>query len=81
MSGARKAEKLKRLDNRDGTGDIYAAANGILSRSGVNFTGEHYKSRRSGSLFVRAEAAQMRENSTPALLNGAAAVAVELPPP
>lgn len=81
MSNARNAEKLQRLDNRDGTGDIYAVANGFLSRSGVNFTGEHYKGRRSGSLFVRAEAAQLRGNPAPALLNGAAAVAVELPPP
>ncbi len=81
MSNARNAEKLQRLDNRDGTGDIYAAANDLLSRSGVSFTGEHYKGRRSGSLFVRAEAAQLRGNSAPALLNGAAAVAVELPPP
>lgn len=81
MPNARNAERLKQLDNRDGTGDIYAAANGLLSRSGVNFTGEHYRSRRSGSLFVRAEAAQMRGNPAPTLLNGAAAVAVELPPP
>ncbi|MGW3471116.1 hypothetical protein ACWDKQ_22260 [Saccharopolyspora sp. NPDC000995] len=46
----------------------------------MSFTGEHYKSRVTRTLFVRAEAAALSGNPEPALLEGMAQLAV-LPRP
>ncbi|WP_190819947.1 hypothetical protein [Saccharopolyspora pogona] len=78
-SGA--ARELDRLDYRDGTGDVTALGHSVLAAQGVSFTGEHYKSRVKGTLFVRAEAAPVSGNPDPALLEGMAQIAVLLPRP
>lgn len=81
MSVSRRAAELKKLDDRDGTGDIAAPADPLLKSRGVEFTGKHYQSRRKGSLFVRAEAVPLQGHSSSTVLDGVPEVAVELPPP
>jgi hypothetical protein len=81
MPSASSAEQLKRLADRDGAGNVSPIATDVLELRGVRFTGQHYASRRTGPLTVIAEAAPKRGRPSPALLDGAAEVAVEYPPP
>lgn len=81
MPGRGDAARLKRLDDIQGTGDVYPLAGWALTSRGVHFTGEHYASRQQRSLFVRAEAATASGSMDPGLLRGAAEVAKRFPPP
>lgn len=81
MSSTRSTNRLKKLDDVQGTGDVYPFAGWALEAQEVHFTGKHYASRRSRSLFVRAEAAPASGSMDAGLLEGAAKVAKLLPPP
>ncbi|MDQ0382213.1 hypothetical protein [Amycolatopsis thermophila] len=78
-SGA--AAELKNLADTDGTGNVEPLAATALDLTGVRFTGDHYGSRRSGSLVVIAEAAPAGGHPDAATMDDAAEVAAEFPPP
>lgn len=78
MRNAVTAQRLKRLVDTDGSGNIVGAA---LEHHATRFTGKHYASRRAGSLVVIAEAAPGTGRPDPGVLDGAAKVAVMFPPP
>lgn len=65
MGNASRAARLQQLVDTDGTGNISPIASAVLEARGVQFTGEHYASRRTGSLVVIAEAAPDTGNRTP----------------
>jgi hypothetical protein len=69
------AQDLRALDDRNGTGNV-APLPGAPKP-----TGKHYRSRRSGTLVVIAEAEPLSGGPSASLLNQAAAIAVQFPPP
>jgi hypothetical protein len=81
MRTAVSVERLKRLADTYGTGNVSPIAHEVLGLRGVRFTGKHYASRRTGSLVVIAEATPGSGQPDPAVLDGAAQVAAEFPPP
>ncbi len=81
MLTAVSAERLKRLADTHGTGNVYPIASEVLELRGVRFTGQHYASRRTGSLVVIAETAPGSGHPDTKVLNGVAQVAAEFPPP
>ncbi|UQS24218.1 hypothetical protein L1857_15980 [Amycolatopsis thermalba] len=81
MPSAGTAADLKELADTDGTGNVEPLAAGALGLAGVEFTGQYYGSRRSGSLVVIAEAAPGGGHPDPATMDDAAEVAAEFPPP
>lgn len=81
MPKAAEARDLRRLADRDGSGNIYALPDALLKRAGVRFTGEHYSSRVDGALLVIAEATSGGGHPDPAVLDDAAEVAAEFPVP
>jgi hypothetical protein len=81
MPKAAEARDLRKLADRDGTGNIYALPDAVLKRAGVQFTGDHYESRLDGSLLVIAEATSGGGHPDPAVLDDAADVAAEFPVP
>ncbi|GAB3582765.1 hypothetical protein GCM10027445_56530 [Amycolatopsis endophytica] len=81
MPSAGSADDLKDLADTDGTGNVEPLAASALDLTGVEFTGEYYGSRRSGSLVVIAEAAPGGGHPGPATMDDAAEVAAEFPPP
>lgn len=81
MHNASRAARLQQLVDTDGTGNISPIASAVLEARGVQFTGEHYASRRTGSLVVIAEAAPGSGQPNIEMLDGAAQVAVVFPPP
>ncbi len=80
MPTAVSAERLKRLVDSDGTGNV-SPITGEASETGVRFTGTHYTSRRTGSLVVIAEAAPGGKWLGADMLDGVAEIAAEFPPP
>jgi hypothetical protein len=80
MPSAVSAGRLKRLADTYGTGNVSPIASGVLELRGVQFTGKHYASRRTGSLVVIAEAAPENGQPKTEMLDGAAQVAAEFPP-
>lgn len=81
MPTAVSAERLKRLTDANGTGNVTPIAGEVSEARGVRFTGQHYASRRTGSLVVIAEAAPGSGPQSTEMLNGVAQVAAEFPPP
>jgi hypothetical protein len=82
MRNTVSAERLKRLVDTDGTGNVSPIiASEVLSLRGVQFTGKHYASRRTGLLIVIVEAAPGSGQPDTEVLDGAAQVAAEFPPP
>jgi hypothetical protein len=81
MRTAVNAERLKRLADTYGTGNVSPIGREVLELRGVPFTGKHYASRRTRSLVVIAEATAGSGQPDTAVLDGAAQVAAEFPPP
>jgi hypothetical protein len=81
MHNASRAARLQQLVDTDGTGNISPIASAVLEARGVQFTGEHYASRRTGSLVVIAEAAPNTGQLEAEVLDAAAQVAVVFPSP
>jgi hypothetical protein len=81
MPTTTQAEQLKRLADTYGTGNVSPIASAALSLGNVRFTGKYYDSRPDGTLVVIAESAAVTGQPDPALLEGAAQVAAQLPPP
>ncbi|NBH07155.1 hypothetical protein [Amycolatopsis sp. SID8362] len=81
MPKTAEARDLRKLTDRDGTGNIYALPDALLERSGIRFTGDHYASRLDGALLVIAEATGGNGHPDPVVLQNAADVAVEFPAP
>lgn len=77
MPSSVSARHLKRLVDRPGTGNLSPIADEV----GVQFTGKHYSSRRTGSVVVIAEAATGNSLPDVAVLDGVAEVAAEFPSP
>jgi hypothetical protein len=76
-----QAEQLKRLADTYGTGNVSPIASTALGIGTVRFTGKYYDSRPDGNLVVIAESATATGRPDPDLLEGAAQVAAQLPPP
>lgn len=81
MPKAAEAGDLRDLADRSGTGNIYALPDALLKAAGVKFTGDHYRSRRDGSLVVIAEATSGGGKPSTGVLDDVAEVAVEFPAP
>lgn len=81
MRSYKSAQRLKALDNKDGSGDISTVGSLLLRSRGIEFTGAHYAGRRSRSLFVRAEAVQVTGSMNTNVLDAVAELSVHLPPP
>ena len=77
MPSSVSARHLQRLVDRPGTGNLSPIADEV----GVQFTGKHYSSRRTGSVVVIAEAASGNSLPDVAVLDGVAEVAAEFPSP
>jgi hypothetical protein len=80
MPSADDAEQLQQLEDTYGTGDVTPFTTEILGLGGVKFTGQHYRSRRDGSLFVISETEPLRGRPSNELLLEVATVADVLPP-
>lgn len=81
MFNASSAERLKQLADTYGTGNVSPIGREILEQRGIRFAGQHYASHRTGSLVVIAEATSGSGWPNAEMLDGAAHVAVEFPPP
>lgn len=81
MHNASRAARLQQLVDTDGTGNVSPIGSAILEARGIQFTGEHYASRRTGSLVVIAEAAPESGQPDTEVLDGAVQVAVLFPSP
>jgi hypothetical protein len=81
MFNSSSAIRLDDLIDTDGTGGMDPLAGALLGYNGIQFTGQHYAVRRSGSLVVIAEATPWRGQPSGAVLDSIALVAAEFPPP
>jgi hypothetical protein len=81
MRSADSAVRLKKLEDTFGTGDVTPIAAEVLQLGGIRFTARHYGSRRAGTLVEIAEVEPIRGRTPTVLLDAAAQVAKELPPP
>jgi len=81
MSGMGQAEQLKTIADTYGTGNVTPIASVALGLAGVRYTGKYYDSRIDGALVVIAESAVLTGDPDPDMLEGAAQVAAQLPPP
>jgi hypothetical protein len=75
------ANRLKRLIDIDGSGDISPLAGAVLKLEGVHFAGDHYKSRQAGPLVVIAEATSGGGQPADSVMDDVADVAAEFPKP
>ncbi|HEX6360284.1 hypothetical protein [Actinophytocola sp.] len=75
------ARRFKDLDDTHGTGNVTPPGGALLGIADVRFTGQHYRSRRAGSVTVIAEAEPVGGPVTDEVLDGLAEVAVLLPRP
>ena len=80
MPSAGEAEQLQQVEDTYGTGDVTPFTSEILGLGGVRFTGQHYRSRLDGSLFVISETEPLRGQPSNQLLLNVATVADVLPP-
>jgi hypothetical protein len=80
MPSAGDAQQLRRMEDTYGTGDVTPFTSEILGIGGVKFTGQHYRSRLDGSLFVISETEPLRGQPSNELLLDVATVADVLPP-
>lgn len=80
MPSADQADQLKQLEDTYGTGDVTPFTSDVLGLAGIRFTGQHYKSRLDGSLFVIAETEPLRGQPSNTLLSETATIADVLPP-
>jgi hypothetical protein len=75
------ARRFKDLDDVHGTGNVSPLAGSLLGIADVRFTGQHYQSRRTGTVTVIAEAEPVGGAVADEVLDGIAEVAVLLPRP
>jgi hypothetical protein len=81
MPRAESAEKLKKLVDVQGTGNVEPLGGALLGLAGVDFTGKYYDSRRDGSLVVIAESTPGGGHPSGSMMSDLADVAAELPKP
>lgn len=81
MPTAASAGRFKRLVDTDGTGNVSPIASEVLDLRGIRFTGQHYDSRSATALVVVAEAAPGGGQPEAEVLDAAAEIAAEFPPP
>ncbi|MGH3913328.1 MAG: hypothetical protein ACRDTC_07960 [Pseudonocardiaceae bacterium] len=81
MLSISSVREFKDLIDIYGTGDVSPLAGELLGLNGIRFTGEHYGSRKAGTLVVVAETESASGQPHPELLNSIPEVAVLLPPP
>ncbi|WP_243769844.1 hypothetical protein [Amycolatopsis acidicola] len=81
MPSATSAAELKKVEDSYGSGDVRPFGSEVLGLGGVHFTGQHYRSRLDGSLFVITETEALRGRPSDDQLDDVAAVADVLPPP
>ena len=81
MPSADEADQVKELEDTYGTGDVTPFATEALQLGGFKFTGQHYASRANGSMVVIAETEPVQGQTSAALLDDVAKLAVVLPPP
>jgi hypothetical protein len=75
------AQRLRRLVDAPGTGNVSPIASNLPDLRSARFPGEYYASRQSGSLVVIAEATSTRGHPGAVALLSAAQVAAEFPGP
>jgi hypothetical protein len=73
------AERFKDLDDTYGTGNITPLGGALLGLADVRFTGQHYQSRRAGTMIVIAEAEPLDGTQEDIVLDTVAEVAMLLP--
>ena len=76
-----QAQRFKDLDDTYGTGNVSPIGGAVLGLADVHFTGQHYRSRRTGTTTVVAEAEPVDGPVEDAVLDAVAEVAVLLPNP
>jgi hypothetical protein len=81
MPSSGKAEQLRAIADTYGTGNVSPIASAVLGVGDVRYTGEYYDSRIDAELVVIAESAVLTGLPDPDMLEGAAQVAAQLPPP
>jgi hypothetical protein len=75
------ADRLQRLVDNDGSGNVSPIAGEVLNLAGVRFTGDPYASRRDRSLVVIAEATPAGGRPDNSVMDSAAQIAAEFPEP
>lgn len=75
------ARRFKEVVDTWGTGNVSPLGGAVLGLADVRLTGQHYDSRRAGSMTVVAEAEPVSGGFSDELLDGMAEVAVQLPRP
>jgi hypothetical protein len=80
MPAAADTDRLRKLEDTYGTGDVTPFGTEALELGGVKFTAQHYASRTDGTLLVVAETEPVHGQPSPTLLNDVAKVASVLPP-
>ncbi|QUQ65044.1 hypothetical protein [Kutzneria sp. CA-103260] len=80
MPSADDAEQLRQLEDTYGTGDVTPFITEILGVAGIKFTGQHYRSRRDGPLFVISETEPLHGRPSDEFLLDVATVLDVLPP-
>ncbi|MEV6608403.1 hypothetical protein [Kutzneria sp. NPDC051319] len=80
MPSAAEAEELRKVEDVYGSGDVTPFTSEILGVGGVKFTGQHYRARLDGPLFVISETEPLRGRPSDELLLDVATVADVLPP-
>lgn len=81
MPTADDAMQLEQVEDTYGTGDVTPFTTEILGVAGIKFTGQHYRSRRDGSLFVISETEPLHGRPSDEFLLDVATVLDVLPPP
>ena len=80
MPSADDAEQLRQLEDTYGTGDVTPFITEILGVAGIKFTGQHYRSRIDGPLFVISETEPLHGRPSDKFLLDVATVLDVLPP-
>lgn len=81
MPSRSDAARLKRIEDKYGTGDVIPVATQLLGYGGLRFTGKHYDSRQDGSRLVIVETEPAKGNPSNEFLNDIASVAKYFPAP
>lgn len=81
MPSRSDATKLKRVEDRYGTGDVTPVGTQLLGFGDFRFTGQHYESRQAGSQLVITETEALQGHPSGSVLDDVASIANLLPPP
>jgi hypothetical protein len=80
MPSAADAEQLKQVEDIYGSGDVTPFTTQILDVAGIKFTGQHYRARLDGPLFVISETESLHGHPSDQHLLNVATVLDVLPP-